>query len=117
MARRTYKRKRSRKRGSRTIPLLPAIGLFATQASNLGNSEIGTKGPLGSFIDSHNLEYLAHDEVLTFTGYDIRSGAWNPMDAKGLILMGIMTLASKAAGRFVNPTIRKLPVIGKWVKL
>lgn len=111
-------RYRSFRRKSRTIPLIPMVGFASTQFTNLGNSSINARGPLGELIfGEHNLSYFARDELLTFTGYDTYNGTFNIMDAKGsMILIGTVIL-SKLLGKFVGNPLKNLPVVGKYLRL
>ena len=111
---------RIRRRGGhkdRRLPILPTIGLATSQLSGLGSNRMGQDGPIGEFMKTKNVNYLLHDELLTFTGYDIVDGSWSPFEAKGLLVVIGTTLASKLAGRFVNPTIKKIPILGRYIKL
>lgn len=112
-----YIRRRVRRRKSKTMPILPIIGLGATQFSNLGEGSISQKGPLGGFLEHKNVQWLLRDELLTFTGFDNSTGNWDIMRAKGLQTMILTTLVSRLVGKYVNPTLRSVPLIGKKLRL
>jgi len=56
---------------------------------------------------------LIRDEIAQFTGFDINAvqGSWEFPKATALLIAG--GLASKYLGKYINPSFKGIPMIGK----
>lgn len=102
-------------------------------------SIIGTIGAIGSFfvprdsshrsggqwaldfaqgkeqINADKITYALSDTVAQYTGYNFKDGSWGvPMATVVLVASG---LAASVAGRFGNKHLKKIPMIGRYVKM
>lgn len=61
------------------------------------------------------MEYILSDTLAQYVGYSFKDGSWGvPMATVTLIGSGI---AASVAGRFGNKHIKKLPVVGRYIKM
>ena len=108
--RRTVKRRR-RKRDNR-IPIVPTIALVSTVVSPCPSGRTILKD-----ITEQRWEDALYDVREKFAGID-NTGKFRPewlIKTYGPVVVG--SLVSRYGGKFVNPTIRKLPFIGSKIKL
>lgn len=121
--RRRYRRfSKIRRHLPKKIPIAGTIGFGLSQFSNLGDGGMHQYGAIGGLIDNIKSGDYARagrdflrDESKTLIGYDPVTGQWSI--PRGLIVMVASGMVGKLAGRFVNPTLSKLPYIGKKIKL
>lgn len=93
----SYRRyfKKSRRRGRRTIPILPLIGIGVGVTSK----EYGGTSVVDDILEQNLGPYgLFHALVGNFTGYDTVTGRFDIMRAKGLQAVVVGTVAHKALG-------------------
>ena len=101
--------------------------LSIINASTIGAAEIQAVMPAIPILKSgdweNGLKSLAHEHLYTWTGVNSglfggQAGTWSMgrmFQTWAPIVIG--ALASRALGKYVNPTISKVPLIGKYVKL
>jgi len=116
--RRTSRYKRFRRRLPKTISILGAatFGVAELRAIEPSIPMIQSGDVMGS------LKSLAHEHLATYTGFESGlfggSGTWRLERAVATWLpIVIGGLASKYLGKYVNPTIKRLPFIGKKLRL
>jgi len=113
----------SRRKDNRTslLTILPAAQRGIIEPI-LGGNEYGATGALavaqgGDLIGA--LREFANIEMINFTGYDMNSGGWSfgsPLKTYTMIIAG--WAGSKLASRLgVNSAMRKIPLIGRYVKI
>ena len=94
---RSYRRyfKKSRRRGRRTIPILPLVGIGV----GLTSPEYGGKSVIDDLLTQNFGQYgIMHALVGNFTGYDTVTGRFDIMRAKGLQAVVVGSIAHKALG-------------------
>lgn len=71
--------KKKRRRGARTIPLAPVLGVVGgfIIPNKFGYSVVGR-------AMEGNWEAALHVALMNYTGFNPDDGSWNPMDARGL---------------------------------
>ena len=105
------KKKRRRKRDTR-IPLVPAIAIASTAIVPCPSGRT-----LWEDAEAGDFEGLLYDLREKFAGVDNEGkfrlewliGTYGPIIAAGIV--------SKFAGRFVNPTLKRIPMVGRYIKL
>jgi hypothetical protein len=120
--RRSYARRFKRTFHKAKPSLLVSLGFGATQLSNLGDGSINAGGPIGGAITNIQAgnwqaagQGLVRDELKLLMGYDINNGSLEL--PKGLMILIGTGLASKFAGRFVNNSIKRIPYVGRYLRL
>jgi len=108
--------RRRRGRGDRRISILSAapiaIGL------TVGDTVYGAGTSPWQAVQEGNFQAAANRIMINFTGYNMDDGSWNLWRAKYLQMGIIGALASKAMTMIgVNKQIRKVPVVGRYIKL
>lgn len=94
------------------VPIIPTIALAATVATPCpsGRTIIGD-------VMAQDWQGVLYDAREKYAGLD-NTGAFHwewLLQTWGPVVVG--SLVSRYAGRFVNPTLSKLPVIGKRIRL
>lgn len=111
--RRYFRRGKSyRRHKDHRIPIIPTVAIASTFFTPCpsGNSIFGD-------IQEGNLYKLAYDAREKFAGID-NEGKFRfewLIGTYGPVVVG--ALVSKFAGKFVNPSLSKIPFIGKYVRL
>lgn len=120
---RVYRRrsspKRYRRRSDKRIPLLPTLAFIGNEMVAL-NPTIEYAKSGASMQDV--AKSLAHEHLVHWTGMHVNlwgegySFDWTkPLYSIGSIV--VAGFASKFAGKYVNKTLKKLPLVGPYVKM
>ena len=102
------KKKSKRRKKDKRVPILTMAGLG-----------VALKEPIVFAMNGY-YEQALYELGKTFTGYDVNTRQFDPMYAltKGYAPIIVGGLGSKAMTKIgINREIRKLPVVGKYIKL
>jgi hypothetical protein len=113
--RRYFKKRRSSVKDKR-VPILTALG--AISGAIMAPSTSGGGVPPYKAIMDGNYQWAMEGLLENYTGYNMYTKTWNPLNAHGLMLTIVGGLGSKAATAVgANRALRKVPLVGKYIKL